>query len=361
MRLTDDQVVTLIDRFVTNDKSGVREQRLTDHDKWKKWIDPARLASITDTDLRAYFVEYFNRGAGRYSVIAIYRDRIIGSVELFRQTLSFLLDEKVSVEERLDDVLDRNGKHHIEGLGKQLATSFLTDLDPMRYPTWNNKVDMGLNALGRMPQFGKSETPGGRYLKISTELAALRQLRSQLSFIELDHLFHIVSVVPEGIEAVEALRHGGTPPPSETSRVPGLDMEFVMEKYLEEFMEANFSKINFGAKLVLYEDEESSGRQYLTTIGPIDLLAMDLSKKEFVVIELKKGKTGDAVVGQVLRYMGWVNENLIPKHPGYVVRGIVVVREEDDRLRFALTQIPSVNAFVYSVSFDLKAISTKNR
>ena len=80
-------------------------------------------------------------------------------------------------------------------------------------------------------------------------------------------------------------------------------MEFVMERYLEEFIEENFYKINFGAKLELYQDEENNGRQYSTLVGNIDLLAMDRNKKKFVIIELKKGKSNDVVVGQILRYL----------------------------------------------------------
>ncbi|MHA1579203.1 MAG: hypothetical protein ACTSUQ_06210 [Candidatus Freyarchaeota archaeon] len=48
--------------------------------------------------------------------------------------------------------------------------------------------------------------------------------------------------------------------------------------------------LGFGAKLELYQDEENTGRQYSTPVGNIDLLAINRSKKEFVIIELKKGK-----------------------------------------------------------------------
>ena len=360
MKLTDEQVISLIDRFIlAADNIGWREQRREDHKHWKSWIDPNRLDNISDQDLANYYREYFDRGAGRQTLIKINRDRIIRDVGRFRETLKFLMDESKSVEDRLADVLDKKGKHHIEGMGRGLATSFLMDLDPGSYSTWNAKTEWGLTALGRMPQFAKADTVGDRYTKVLRELAAVRNLRPGVTFIDTDHFMHIVSADPVGIEAVEALRQGGTiatlsgTPPV----VPVTDMEFVMEKYLEEFMEANFSKINFGASLELYsEDEESTGRQYPTSIGPIDLLAIDRQKKEFVVIELKKGKTGDAVVGQVLRYMGWVAENMVPKLPGYSVRGIVVVRGEDEKLSYALKQMLSVTAFTYAVSFDLKRV-----
>lgn len=358
MRLADEQVSSLIDKFVLSDKSGWREQRLADHRKWSQWINPAKLSSISDTDLTTCFREYFNAGAGRHPFNAIYRDRIIRNVG-FRPALDFLLDERVPVEKRLDGVLDAKGKHRIEGLGKGLATSFLTDLDPMRYGSWNNKVEMGLNALGRMPVFNRGETPGTCYEKVLKELTAIRELRPQVTFVELDYLLHIVSVEPEGIATVEAIRRGAVIEVPERPPSAAADLEFVMEKYLEEFMEANFSSINFGTKLELYQDEEGSGRQYPTSIGRIDLLAVERHKQEFVVIELKKGKTGDTVVGQVLRYMGWVNENLLPKHPGYKVRGLVVVREEDEKLRLALSQMSSVTALVYSISFELRPMTAK--
>ena len=37
---------------------------------------------------------------------------------------------------------------------------------------------------------------------------------------------------------------------------------------------------------------------------------VDEDKKCLVVVELKKGRTSDATVGQVLRYISWVRESL---------------------------------------------------
>jgi hypothetical protein len=87
----------------------------------------------------------------------------------------------------------------------------------------------------------------------------------------------------------------------------------------------------------LYQNEESNGRQYPTPIGNIDLLAIDKKNKEFVVIELKKGRSSDAVIGQILRYMGWVKDKLalsaysdafrplIPIDSGHLFRSIPAI------------------------------------
>jgi restriction system protein len=51
--------------------------------------------------------------------------------------------------------------------------------------------------------------------------------------------------------------------------------EFVLEKYLEEFIVSNFSGI-FKGELEVYVDEDgNTGQQYTTHIGSIDILATD--------------------------------------------------------------------------------------
>jgi hypothetical protein len=60
--------------------------------------------------------------------------------------------------------------------------------------------------------------------------------------------------------------------------------EFVLEKYLAEFIVSNFETI-FKGKLRIYEDAEgAAGQQYATDIGPIDILAFEPDSRAFVVI-----------------------------------------------------------------------------
>lgn len=129
-------------------------------------------------------------------------------------------------------------------------------------------------------------------------------------------------------------------------------MEFALEKYLEEFIISNWNKINFGEKLSIFEDEDgNTGQQYLAgDAGYIDILAQD-EKGNFVVIELKKGKKNDEVVGQTLRYISWVEDNLAK---GKDVRGIIVVRERDRKLEYSVKQVKDkISVKLYRVSFAL--------
>jgi len=126
---------------------------------------------------------------------------------------------------------------------------------------------------------------------------------------------------------------------------------FVLEKYLEDFIVSNFQTI-FKGEFAIYEDEEGNdGQQYSTEIGPIDILSVEPKSKSFVVMELKKGRPSDQVVGQILRYMGWVKKNLCTN--GQAVKGLIICREQDPKLSFALEMTTNIEVRYYSVSFKL--------
>lgn len=126
---------------------------------------------------------------------------------------------------------------------------------------------------------------------------------------------------------------------------------FYMEKQLEEFIIENWNESEFGKTLdLIYEDGVLKSQQYKTDIGIIDILAKDKESGDFVVIELKRNQTSDDTVGQILRYMGWVTENLKDKN----VRGIIVAGKYDEKLYYAQNMISTVDVFLYEVQFKLK-------
>ncbi len=130
------------------------------------------------------------------------------------------------------------------------------------------------------------------------------------------------------------------------------ESEFALEAHLEEFLDQNWSKINFGRKLVRYTTEEQSGRQYPAGQWSIDFLCKDAETDDFVVVELKRGKTSDAAVGQILRYVGWVQENMAK--PGQNTQGIIIASAVDEALRLAVRNLPTISVMTYKVDFQLK-------
>ena len=127
---------------------------------------------------------------------------------------------------------------------------------------------------------------------------------------------------------------------------------FAMEKHLEDFLVKNWAQTELGKDYDIYaEDGEPVGQQYPTDTGPMDLLAVKKDKSELLVVELKRGKASDVVVGQVLRYMGIVKEDLAESHQA--VRGAIIALEDDLRIRRALAVTPSIQFFRYQISFKL--------
>lgn len=127
---------------------------------------------------------------------------------------------------------------------------------------------------------------------------------------------------------------------------------FAMEKHLEDFLVKNWAQTELGKDYDIYaEDGEPVGQQYPTDTGPMDLLAVKKDKSELLVVELKRGKASDVVVGQVLRYMGFVKEDLAESHQA--VRGAIIALEDDLRIRRALAVTPSIQFFRYQISFKL--------
>jgi predicted RNA-binding protein len=130
------------------------------------------------------------------------------------------------------------------------------------------------------------------------------------------------------------------------------ESEFALEAHLEEFMDANWHRIRFPFSLRRYEAEDQTGRQFPAGQWSIDFLCVDDDSEDFVVIELKRGKSSDSTVGQVLRYIGWVEENLC--NEGQAAKGIIIAREIDDALRYAVRGLENVSVMTYKVDFELR-------
>jgi restriction system protein len=127
---------------------------------------------------------------------------------------------------------------------------------------------------------------------------------------------------------------------------------FALEKHLEDFLVQNWTQTDLGREYDIYEEDgERVGQQYPTDTGPIDILAISKDKKRLLIVELKKGRASDAVVGQALRYMGYVQEELAEEKQA--VQGVIIALEDDQRIRRALAVMPNITFYRYKVSFKL--------
>jgi len=159
--------------------------------------------------------------------------------------------------------------------------------------------------------------------------------------------YETTSKIPQAIESYKTALAKGM---IKGDRVLGVgeyaDLRF-KEKMLEDFLEMNLEILEKGLKL--------KRRQYPTLVGPIDILALD-SNKRYVVIELKKGKTSDKAVGQLLRYIGYIEKELAR---GKIVRGMIVSEAADKKLEYAFRASKNKDLKLFQFQFIGKAEEIK--
>ena len=127
---------------------------------------------------------------------------------------------------------------------------------------------------------------------------------------------------------------------------------FALEKHLEEFLVKIWKSTSLGSQYDIYElDGEIVGQQFPTDTGPIDILAISKNKKTLLVVELKKGRVSDNVVGQIQRYMGYVKEDLAESNQD--VKGVIIGLEDDLKLTRALSVTTNIEFYKYKVDFKL--------
>lgn len=128
--------------------------------------------------------------------------------------------------------------------------------------------------------------------------------------------------------------------------------EFAYERDLKNFLAKNLHVIS--SSLSLYQDGDISGIEFPVGGRYIDILALE-NEKDLVVIELKVSKGYDRTVGQILRYMAWIEKNLADSDQK--VTGMIIARNISEDLRLAASRLKDVRLYEYELSISLKQIN----
>jgi len=128
--------------------------------------------------------------------------------------------------------------------------------------------------------------------------------------------------------------------------------EFAYENDLKNFLVNNLHVIR--PSLAVYQDGDINGVEFPVGGRYIDILAVE--DGELVVIELKVSKGYDRAVGQLLRYMAWIEKNLA--EPSQRVKGMIIARTISEDLRLATSRVKDVELFEYQLSLTLNRIDT---
>jgi restriction system protein len=168
-----------------------------------------------------------------------------------------------------------------------------------------------------------------------------------------------VSNVTKYADEIEALL-GGQQQPSLIATDQDVEdpSVFGLEKHLEEFLVANWASTELGKNYDIYEIEgELVGQQFPSDTGPMDILAVSKDKRELLVVELKKGRASDVVVGQVQRYMGYAQDELAEVGPVGTSRSSNCMSRTTSYSRDRLTLVAANDL----VSFALRTIMRTRR
>ncbi len=137
----------------------------------------------------------------------------------------------------------------------------------------------------------------------------------------------------------------------EESSVPVSATEFLLERDLQLYLAKHLDRVEPGLKI--YEGEAGSGFEFAVGGRRIDILAVD-KNGALVVLELKVSRGYDRVVGQLLRYVNWIRQNVA--EPGQKVRGMIVCRTISEDLRLACAGIQGVELFEYQLSVTVEKV-----
>lgn len=257
-----------------------------------------------------------------------------------REGLRVLLDEDRELTPRVTEAKDM-----VDGMGKGTLSAILLVAYPDKYGVWNNTSEAGLKQLDVWPDFERGEPFGSRYERVNT---TLRNLRDEVGV----DLWTLDTLLNQIVEMADEDLPG---PEDESAGDAG---EFVAERHLQEFLVRNWDNTQLSDDWAIYSDADDpeAGVEFPTGVGPADLLLRHRTEDRLCVVELKKSRSSDRAVGQLLRYVGWVREHrdqLDGVDPGTTVEGLLIVSEETDRLRYALSAVPDVDLRLYQVNFEL--------
>lgn len=123
--------------------------------------------------------------------------------------------------------------------------------------------------------------------------------------------------------------------------------QFALEAHLRDFLGKNLECVEPG--MTLFEDGERLGLEFPVADGRIDLLGKDRDGK-YVVIELKLSRGRNRTLGQILYYMGWVDQNL----GNGPCRGIIIASDITEDLKVAVSRAQGVQLARYKMTFSIE-------
>jgi len=247
----------------------------------------------------------------------------------FNSRLRRLFSSTEPLAERVNQFIE------LKGVGIPTVSQFLCAFDPREYPeiTTQTLEVLGLDSTQRDNAYSQAlrehniSSPHDYYddtIDYLRDAIIFREIKNLLNIDLYNRVNNILWLAYKQLEEPEK--------PITTS----VSLEIDLRDRLAE----NPDLIERGLSLI--------GKEYpITGAGKADLVYRD-KRGNYVVIETKKGRESDKVVGQILRYIGGL------KKEGKRTRGIIIVNEPDEKLNFAIEAIRDfIKLKYYKVKFEI--------
>jgi len=331
--LTQEQIETLEECKKYRYDSEVQKWRQEELDAVKNFNDILQETNFQENDLSGtqldqLFKEMRKIVNNRALARNLYETN---GLETFNKALRELLYGESALAERVDQFLD------LQGVGKTTVSQFLCIHEPMEYPIVTEQT------LSILDISSSQHDQAQKVAILNHNIPDPSRYHNRTIEYLRDML--IYSKIKETLEVNDYLMVNAMLWKEYIRRTEGIEPTIPLasvsiEADLRSYLAKNPHLLGRGLSVI--------GEEYNTKeIGRIDLLLKD-EKGEYVIVETKKGRSSDKVIGQILRYMGWVQKNL-----GGPVKGIVIVAEPDSRLEYSLIPIQNVKIKYYRVKFEL--------
>ncbi len=351
-QMTVEEASRILSEWLTSKPAEVQAQ-IAAMEHYGNYFKPENLGNVTQDGFRGFLLLKNNKHwSGIHRQPQIYED-----MNRLRDCLGILLDESKLIELRLDTIMPKGKPPFIAGLGRAVLTPILMCVYPDKYSVYNRISDEGLSMLGRNT-IKDSDAFSKRYLSLN---AACHQLSKEIMqpLHLIDSMFSLMvhgvesplTTLPGTTAAITAVASEAVQQDGYTPAATEDNASFSLEKYLQEFIVSNWDRTPLGKTLCIHEEDGEEAVEFSTGVGEIDILARDRANRDWVVIELKKGRSDDTVVGQILRYMGWIRKH--KAGVGETVRGIIITGGASDRIKYALYASEGIDFFNYKVNFEL--------
>ena len=258
----------------------------------------------------------------------------------------------------------------------EATRSLYRHLREMAFPEWSHRDDAGQPFVRLAPEVWKLQptnayadefaaifgagTDWTRLLKMASSAALPEDVfvslqndagaRGRLIAVLLGHLVESNAEI-ERLAGFLGSDQSVLPVPEEAT-----SKDILLERVVEERIVADWASTPFAEQgVVLHTNARGQvvGQQFPAGPWAIDLLGWQESHKCWWVIELKRGRASDRVVGQISTYLGWVNCHLT--RLGESTRGVILAKSVSPRLKYACDYAKNIEAWTFNDSLEIHA------